>query len=96
MRPVPGVPHGCSWMSDSPMSSAPAPSASFPLRARLDVRAADGVVELHVGPYAVVDLLSVFDVGAESAGGYDNRFRVHGDLLASAVHGRQTSDGAVF
>ena len=69
---------------------------AFPLRARLDVRAADGVVELHVGPYAVVDLLSVFDVGAESAGGYDNRFRVHGDLLASAVHGRQTSDGAVF
>ena len=29
MRPVPGVPQGCSCMSDSPMSSAPAASASL-------------------------------------------------------------------
>ena len=28
MRPVPGVPQGCSWMSDRQMSSAPAFSAS--------------------------------------------------------------------
>ena len=29
IRPVPGVPQGCSWMSERPMSSAPAASASF-------------------------------------------------------------------